>query len=239
MAMTLDISDLHVGLSDEPKQILHGVTISIAPGEIHAVMGPNGSGKSTLTHAVMGNPHYERIQGTITVDGTSIESLPTHERARAGVFATMQYPIEIPGVPVSVLMESVYADISSEINSEALRLGIEKSFLERGVNDEFSGGERKRMETLQLAVSKAKYVIMDEIDSGLDVDALRIIAGRVNELVNTRQLGVIAITHYDRLLEYLKPTHVHVFADGQIIRSGGSELVHQLEEQGYESFMSA
>jgi Fe-S cluster assembly ATP-binding protein len=235
----LEIKDLHVDLSDSTKTILNGVDLVVAPGEIHAVMGPNGSGKSTLTHALMGNSHYVRTSGTVTLDGVSIESLPTFERARAGLFATMQYPVEIPGVPVAALMESVYGDISDAIQSEATRLGVEDSFLNRGVNDEFSGGERKRMETLQLAVSQAKYVVLDEIDSGLDVDALRTIAERISALVQERSLGVIAITHYDRLLDYLQPTHVHVFAEGRVIASGGIELAQQLEESGYESFVAA
>jgi len=234
----LEIKDLHAQLIDGTKTILHGVNLEVSPGEIHAVMGPNGSGKSTLTHAVMGNPKYEITSGTITVDSARVDNLPTFERARAGLFATMQYPVEIPGVPVESLLESVYGDVSAVVEEEAKTLGVAKTFLDRGVNDEFSGGERKRMETLQLAVSKAKYAILDEIDSGLDVDAMRVIASRVNELVSNRQLGVIVITHYDRLLEYLKPTHVHVFADGKIIKSGGIELAQELESSGYEIFKS-
>lgn len=235
----LELKDLHVELSDGSKQILHGVDLTVAPGEIHAFMGPNGSGKSTLTHAIMGNPKYKMTSGSIVLDGKRIDGLETYERARSGIFATMQYPVEIPGVPVEALLSSVYGDVSSKVQSEAETLEIQPSFLQRGVNDEFSGGERKRMETLQLAVSEAKYAILDEIDSGLDVDALRAIAIRINDLVEQRSLGVIAITHYDRLLKYLKPTHVHVFADGKIIQSGGIELAEQLEASGYESFVSA
>lgn len=234
----LELKDLHVELSDGSKQILHGVDLTVSPGEIHAFMGPNGSGKSTLTHAIMGNPKYKMTSGSIVLDGKRIDGLETYERARSGIFATMQYPVEIPGVPVEALLSSVYGDVSSKVQSEAETLEIQPSFLQRGVNDEFSGGERKRMETLQLAVSEAKYAILDEIDSGLDVDALRAIATRINDLVEQRSLGVIAITHYDRLLKYLKPTHVHVFADGKIIQSGGIELAEQLEESGYESFVS-
>ncbi len=232
----LEINDLYVELADGSKQILNGVTITVNPGEVHAVMGPNGSGKSTLTHAVMGHPRYKITHGSITLDGTRIDTLDTFERARAGIFATMQYPVEIPGVPVEALLSSVYGDVSDRVAREARDLEVEKSFLERGVNDEFSGGERKRMETLQLAVSNARYAILDEIDSGLDVDALRSIAQRVSRLVSENQLGVIAITHYDRLLAYLEPTHVHVFADGRIITSGGIELARQLETSGYETF---
>lgn len=238
-ALMLEIKDLYAELTDGTKQILHGVDLTVLPGEIHAVMGPNGSGKSTLTHAVMGHPRYNVTAGTITLDGTQIENLPTFERARAGMFATMQYPVEIPGVPVGALLGSVYGDVTDEISIEAQSLDIDQAFLDRGVNDEFSGGERKRMETLQLAVSNAKYVILDEIDSGLDVDALRVIAKKINGLVQKNSLGVIAITHYDRLLTYLNPTHVHIFAEGKIVLSGGIELAQQLEAQGYESFISA
>jgi len=235
----LEINNLHAELADGSKQILHGVDLSVAPGEIHAFMGPNCSGKSTLTHAIMGNPKYRITEGTISIDGHNIESLPTFERARAGLFATMQYPVEIPGVPVEALLATVYGDVSQRVKEEAKLLEIENSFLERGVNDEFSGGERKRMETLQLTVSNAKYSILDEIDSGLDVDALRAIATRINNIVATKSLGVIAITHYDRLLTYLNPTHVHIFANGKIIQSGGIELARDLEASGYESFISS
>lgn len=234
----LEINDLHVELADGSKEILHGVNLKVEPGEIHAFMGPNGSGKSTLTHAIMGNSKYQRTSGEIIIDGKHIEELPTFERARAGVFATMQYPVELPGVPVEALLSSVYGDVAVKVADEARMLKIDNTFLERGVNDEFSGGERKRMETLQLAVSQAKYAILDEIDSGLDVDALRAIASRIKSLVTTKSLGVIAITHYDRLLTYLNPTHVHIFADGKIIKSGGIELAKQLEEVGYESFVN-
>ncbi len=234
-----EINDLYVKLANEDKELLHGTTLRVNPGEIHAVMGPNGSGKSTLTHAVMGNPNYEITSGKILVDGTEIQNMPTHERARNGIFATMQYPVEVPGVPVATLMGAVYGDVSEQIDSEAKELELEESFLQRGVNDEFSGGERKRMEALQLAVSNAKYAILDEIDSGLDVDALKIIAERINTLVQQRQLGVIAITHYDRLLKYLKPTHVHIFAQGKVVQSGGYELAEQLEKQGYENLINA
>jgi Fe-S cluster assembly ATP-binding protein len=247
----LEIKDVAAKVADSDKEILRGVSINIAPGEIHALMGPNGSGKSTLTHVLMGNPQYEQTAGSIVLDGTSLDDLPTYKRARAGLFATMQYPTELPGVPVDALMGAArhservgHSERSEEslmdlIKAEAKKLEISDAFLARGVNDEFSGGERKRMETLQLAVSNAKYAVLDEIDSGLDVDALRIIAKRVNELVATEQLGVVAITHYDRLLSYLAPTHVHIFADGKIIESGGIELARELESKGYESFVGA
>ncbi|HQZ14639.1 MAG TPA: Fe-S cluster assembly ATPase SufC [Acidimicrobiia bacterium] len=235
----LELKDLNVALSDGSKQIIYGVNLTVLPGEIHAVMGPNGSGKSTLTHALMGHPKYEIISGEIILDGENINSLETYERARAGLFATMQYPVEIPGVPVGALMSSVHGDLEAEIQVQAKGLGIGDSFLKRGVNDEFSGGERKRMETLQLVLSKSKYAVLDEIDSGLDVDALKVIASRVMKLVNEEKLGVIAITHHDRIFSYLQPTHVHVFANGKIIKSGGIELANQLEEVGYESFINA
>lgn len=235
----LKISGLAADLADGSKNILHGVDLQVLPGEIHAVMGPNGSGKSTLTHVLMGNPKYVRTAGKIELDGVNITNLPTFERARVGLFATMQYPVELPGVPVEAMLSSVHGDVSAAVQQEAATLNIAQSFLDRGVNDEFSGGERKRMETLQLAVIKAKYAILDEIDSGLDVDALRAIAQRINKLVSDEKLGVIAITHYDRLLSYLQPTHVHIFAEGRIIQSGGIELATQLEAKGYESFINA
>jgi len=235
----LELKDLNVELTDGSKKIIHGVNLTIAPGEIHAIMGPNGSGKSTLTHALMGHPKYETTSGHIVLDGQDISSQPTYLRARAGLFATMQYPVEIPGVPVGALVTAVHGDQDVEIAKQAKALGIEESFLKRGVNDEFSGGERKRMETLQLVLSNAKYVVLDEIDSGLDVDALKIIAKRIMKLVEEKKLGIVVITHHDRLLKYLKPTHVHVFANGQIIKSGGIELATQLEQAGYESFVNA
>lgn len=230
-----EIKNLKAKLSDSDKYILNGVDLVVKPGEIHAIMGPNGSGKSTLTHTVMGNVAYEQTDGSISIDGKDISKLETHQRARAGVFASMQYPVEVPGVPVG----AIYPESHDVILSEAKILQIDDSFLERGINDEFSGGERKRMEVLQLAVSDAKYVILDEIDSGLDVDALRIIAERIMELVKERNLGVVVITHYDRLLEYLKPSHVHVFSAGKIVKSGGPELVQKLEATGYESIVNA
>lgn len=229
-----ELKNLHCVIAESDKAILNGVNLQVNPGEIHAIMGPNGSGKSTLTHTVMGREDYKQTEGQILVDGKDISNEETYLRARAGVFASMQYPVEVPGVPVA----SIFPDSLEDIESEAKNLAIEESFLLRGVNDEFSGGERKRMEVLQLAVSDAKYVILDEIDSGLDVDALRIIAERIMKLVKERNLGIIVITHYERLLEYLVPTHVHVFSDGKIIKSGGRELVDTLEEQGYEKIVA-
>ena len=229
-----ELKNLHCVIAESDKAILNGVNLQVNPGEIHAIMGPNGSGKSTLTHTVMGREDYKQTEGQILVDGKDISNEETYLRARAGVFASMQYPVEVPGVPVS----SIFPGAEEAIQSEAKNLAIEESFLLRGVNDEFSGGERKRMEVLQLAVSDAKYVILDEIDSGLDVDALRIIAERIMKLVKERNLGIIVITHYERLLEYLVPTHVHVFSDGKIIKSGGRELVDTLEEQGYEKIVA-
>ncbi|MFN8016216.1 MAG: Fe-S cluster assembly ATPase SufC [Acidimicrobiia bacterium] len=233
----LEIVDLHVKVAASDKNILNGVSLTVSPGEIHAFMGPNGSGKSTMTHAIMGNEKYEITKGKILLDGVDITSMPTFERARNGLFATMQYPVEIPGVNVNAILSSVYGDVSDAIENISNELILDKDFLDRGVNDEFSGGERKKMETLQLSVSSAKYAILDEIDSGLDVDALKIIATKVMQLVESRNLGVVAITHYDRLLNYLKPTHVHIFAEGKIVKSGSIELAKQLETSGYESFV--
>jgi len=238
----LVIRDLHVSVERDlgaPVEIVAGLDLTIRSGEIHALMGPNGSGKSTLTHALMGRPGYRVTRGTVELDGRDLLALPTWERAAAGLAVTMQYPVEVPGVPVGVVLQAsrragAHADLGERIAAEATRLAVPDSFLERGINDEFSGGEQKRMETLQLAVLDPLFAILDEIDSGLDVDALRDIATRVRELSEERGTGVLAITHYARLLTYLKPQFVHVFMAGRIVTSGGPELADRLEREGYD-----
>lgn len=222
------------------REILQGVDLIIKSGEVHAVMGPNGAGKSTLSHVLMGKPGYEVTGGSVTLDGIDLLSLSVPERAVAGLFLAMQYPIEVPGVSLDdVLNEATVArgrDLSvvhAEIRSEADRIGLATRLLERPVNVDLSGGEKKRNETLQLAVLRPKFAILDELDSGLDIDALRACSRRVEEATNEFNLGVLAITHYSRMLEELKPDVVHILVKGRIVESAGQELVAQLEKTGY------
>jgi Fe-S cluster assembly ATP-binding protein len=223
------------------NEILHGVDLEVRSGEVHALMGPNGSGKSTLSHALMGRSDYEVIAGSVTIDGEELLGLPTWQRAQRGLFLAMQYPVEVPGVPLETLvaasMRARQVDspgLHDAVVSEADALGVRTELLTRGVNDEFSGGEQKRAETVQLAVLQPAFAILDEIDSGLDVDSLRDVARRVERMTRESNLGVLAITHYVRVLTELRPDRVHVMLDGRIVRSGGRELADQLEEQGYE-----
>jgi Fe-S cluster assembly ATP-binding protein len=237
----LRVAGLHVSVNGHP--ILHGVDLQVSSGEVHALMGPNGSGKSTLSHALMGHPDYEVTAGSVTIDGEELLGLPTWRRAQLGLFVAMQYPVEVPGVPIAALVgaaarsrdDTATAEgLSERVAAEAARLGVRDELLARGVNDEFSGGEQKRAETLQLAVLEPKFAILDEIDSGLDVDSLRDVARRVEELTTTRDLGVLAITHYARLLTELRPDRVHVLLAGRVVLSGGPELADKLEVTGYE-----
>jgi Fe-S cluster assembly ATP-binding protein len=244
----LEISGLRAAVRPErgaPIEILRGVDLRMQSGEVHAIMGPNGSGKSTLSHTLMGSPDYDILDGSITLDGRELVGLPTYERAAAGLFIAMQYPVEVPGVSAEVLLETArrdqgraLADVGARVGAEAARLEIATDFLERGVNVEFSGGEKKRMETLQLAVLEPKFAILDEIDSGLDVDALRDVARRVKAMTTENNLGVLAITHYARLLVELQPDVVHVFVGGRIAVSGGPELAERLEAVGYEGLVA-
>ena len=233
----LIIRDLHASVLRDhgaPVEILRGVDLTVRSGEIHALMGPNGSGKSTLTHALMGRPGYVVTAGSATLDGIELLDLPTWQRAEAGLFALMQYPVEVPGVTVRDLV-GASVRTAGDVDAEAARLAIGDAFLARGVNDEFSGGEKKRMEMLQLAVLNPKIAVLDELDSGLDVDALRDLAARTRELVAERGLGVLAITHYARLLTELRPEHVHVFMGGRVVTSGGADLADRLEREGYDT----
>jgi Fe-S cluster assembly ATP-binding protein len=238
----LVIEDLRAGVTG--KEILTGVTLTVRSGEVHAVMGPNGSGKSTLSHVLAGKPGYEVLGGRVTLDGVDLLDLPPAERARAGLFLAMQYPIEVPGVSLEAMLREslVAAGTSSEglratMVAEAHRIGFDERFLERPLNVDLSGGEKKRNETLQLAVLRPKVAILDEIDSGLDVDALRAVSRRVEEMTNADGLGVLAITHYQRLLTELRPDRVHVLVKGRIRASGGPELVDELEVSGYAAYL--
>ena len=225
------------------KKVLNGVDIQIKPSEVHAVMGPNGSGKSTLAHVLMGRPGYEVTSGSITIDGLDVLPLKTWERAQAGMFIVMQQPIEVPGVKISDLLTEVAVaskldpqESLSLLREEAVNLGIDESLLSRELNVDLSGGEKKRNETLQLLVSEASYAILDEIDSGLDLDSLALVAERINRAAKDDQLGVLAITHFNRLLDILEPDQVHVLVDGCIVETGPAELALQLEKDGYQKF---
>jgi Fe-S cluster assembly ATP-binding protein len=235
----LRIADLHASVAGQ--EILRGVDLEVRSGEVHALMGPNGSGKSTLSHVLMGRDDYTVTGGSVTVDGVELLGLPTHERAAHGLFLALQYPVELPGVRLGDFLEAairgqgrVPEGLAAAIGTEASRLGVAQQFLDRGLNVEFSGGEQKRAETLQLAVLKPKFAVLDEIDSGLDVDALRDVARRVEAMTTEDDLGVLAITHYARLLDELRPDVVHVLMAGRVVASGGPELAQKLEQTGYE-----
>ena len=225
------------------KEILRGVDLTVSSGEVHAVMGPNGSGKSTLAHVIMGRPGYQVTGGSVTLDGIDVLALEPWERAAAGLFSAMQYPTEVPGVALSRMLEEALVavgrggtDVAERMRIEAARIGFDERFLSRPVNVDLSGGEKKRNETLQLGVLQPSIAILDEIDSGLDIDALRKVARRVEAETHERNLGVLAITHYRRLLTELRPDAVHVLARGRVARSGGPELADQLEATGYAGF---
>lgn len=242
---TLEIRGLVASVAG--KQILNGIDLTIRSGEVHAVMGPNGAGKSTLSAVIMGKPGYRVEGGSVRLDGVDVLSLPAWERAVAGLHLVMQYPTEVPGVQLdAVLAEALQsrgrstADLDQVLRDEAERINFEERFLRRPLNVDLSGGEKKRNETLQLAVLRPKFAILDELDSGLDIDALRDCARRVEDLSNDadRPLGVLAITHYSRLLVELRPDHVHILVKGRIVASGGSELADVLERDGYTAFAS-
>lgn len=238
----LEIKGLRAGV--DGKEILQGIDLVVRSGEVHAVMGPNGSGKSTLSHVIMGRPGYEVTGGTVTLDGVDVLALDTWERAQAGLFLALQYPTEVPGVSVEAMLQASFeaggrdaAEVPVLVAAEAGRIGFDDRFLGRDLNVDLSGGEKKRNETLQLGVLAPKIAILDELDSGLDVDALRDCSRRVEEATSETGLGVLAITHYTRLLRELKVDHVHILVKGQIRHTGGPELADELEVDGYAAYL--
>ncbi|WP_405165277.1 Fe-S cluster assembly ATPase SufC [Nocardia sp. NBC_01499] len=248
---TLEIKDLHVEVanpdeSGAPIQILKGVNLTINSGETHAIMGPNGSGKSTLSYAIAGHPKYTVTSGSITLDGEDVLAMSVDERARAGLFLAMQYPVEVPGVSTSNFLRTAVTAVRGEapklrhwvkeVKESMAELEIDPAFAERNVNEGFSGGEKKRHEILQLGLLKPKIAILDETDSGLDVDALRIVSEGVNKYKERENGGVLLITHYTRILRYIQPEFVHVFVGGRIVAEGGSELADELDANGYVRF---
>ncbi|WP_430332388.1 Fe-S cluster assembly ATPase SufC [Rhodococcus sp. ACT016] len=251
---TLEIRDLHVNVANsdenaEPINILKGVNLTVSSGETHAIMGPNGSGKSTLSYAIAGHPKYEVTSGSITLDGENVLEMSVDERARAGLFLAMQYPVEVPGVSMSNFLRTAATSVRGEapklrhwvkeVKEAMSELEIDPTFGERSVNEGFSGGEKKRHEILQLGLLKPKIAILDETDSGLDVDALRVVSEGVNRYKEREDGGILLITHYTRILRYIKPEFVHVFVNGQIVESGGAELADELEANGYVRFTQA
>jgi Fe-S cluster assembly ATP-binding protein len=248
---TLEIKNLHVSVETDqgPKEILKGVDLTIRSGETHAVMGPNGSGKSTLAYSIAGHPKYEVTKGEILLDGEDVLEMSVDERARAGLFLAMQYPVEIPGVSVSNFLRTAKTALSGEapalrqwvgdLKTAMQNLRMDSDFTERNVNEGFSGGEKKRHEILQLELLKPKIAILDETDSGLDVDALKVVSEGVNRAKENSDLGVLMITHYTRILRYIKPDFVHVFVAGRIAEQGGPELADRLEAEGYDRFLKA
>ncbi|GAA4402553.1 Fe-S cluster assembly ATPase SufC [Fodinibacter luteus] len=247
---TLEIRDLHVSVETEngTKEILRGVTLTIRSGETHAIMGPNGSGKSTLAYSVAGHPKYTVTSGSVTLDGEDVLAMSVDERARAGLFLAMQYPVEVPGVTVSNFLRTAKTAVEGEAPKlrtwvkevrEAMgNLRMDPAFAERNVNEGFSGGEKKRHEILQMELLRPKFAVLDETDSGLDVDALRVVSEGVNRATESTGAGVLLITHYTRILRYIQPDFVHVFVDGRIAEEGGRELADRLEAEGYDRFLT-
>ena len=248
---TLEIRDLHVSVETKEgaKPILRGVDLTVSSGETHAIMGPNGSGKSTLAYSLAGHPKYQITSGTVLLDGEDLLAMSVDERARAGMFLAMQYPVEVPGVSVSNFLRTAKTAIDGE--APALRgwvkdvrtamdnLRMDPAFAERAVNEGFSGGEKKRHEILQMELLKPRFAILDETDSGLDVDALRIVSEGVNRVRENSDVGVLLITHYTRILRYITPDFVHVFVDGKVAEEGGPELAERLENEGYDRFLTS
>jgi Fe-S cluster assembly ATP-binding protein len=247
----LEIRDLQVSVETEdgPKQILKGVTLTIKDGETHAIMGPNGSGKSTTAYSIAGHPKYTVTGGSVTIDGHDVLAMSVDERARAGLFLAMQYPVEVPGVSMSNFLRSAKTALAGEspklrtwvkdVNGSLNRMNLDPAFAQRSVNEGFSGGEKKRAEIAQLDLLDPKVAILDEIDSGLDIDALKIVSQGINDFRGRDGKGVLLITHYTRILRYVKPDFVHVFVDGRIAESGGPELAEELEANGYDRFVKA
>ena len=248
---TLEIKDLHVSVTTEEgeKEILKGVDLTVKSGEVHAIMGPNGSGKSTLAYSIAGHPKYNVTGGSVTLDGVDILSMKVDERARAGLFLAMQYPVEVPGVSVANFLRTAKTAIDGEapklrtwikdVNEALERVTLDKDFAQRNVNEGFSGGEKKRHEIAQLELLNPKFAVLDETDSGLDIDALRVVSDGVNRFSAQGDRGVLLITHYTRILQYIKPDYVHVFVAGKVAEQGGRELADQLEANGYDKYVKA
>lgn len=245
---TLEIRDLHVSIDTEQgtKQILKGVNLTVNTGETHAIMGPNGSGKSTLASTIAGHPRYNVDSGSITLDGDDVLAMTVDQRARAGLFLAMQYPVEVPGVTMTNFLRTAKTAIDGEapklrtwtkdVKAAMAQLRIEEDFASRNVNEGFSGGEKKRIEILQMELFKPRFAILDETDSGLDVDALKVVSEGVNRAQDAGNMGTMLITHYTRILRYIKPDFVHVFIDGRVAEEGGPELADRLEDEGYDRF---
>ena len=248
---TLEIKDLHVSVDTEDgaKEILKGVDLTIKDGETHAIMGPNGSGKSTLAYSVAGHPRYHVTQGSVTLDGVDVLSMSVDERARAGLFLAMQYPVEVPGVSVANFLRTAKTAVDGEapklrtwvkdVNAAMAAVKMDPAFSQRSVNEGFSGGEKKRHEIVQLELLDPKVAVLDETDSGLDIDALKIVSEGVNRFKAAGDKGVLLITHYTRILRYIKPDFVHVFVDGKVAEQGGPELADALEAEGYDKYVNA
>ncbi|HWG63186.1 MAG TPA: Fe-S cluster assembly ATPase SufC [Streptosporangiaceae bacterium] len=249
---TLDIRDLHVSVTDaadDQREILRGVDLSVSDGQTHAIMGPNGSGKSTLAYAIAGHPKYHVTQGSITLDGEDVLSMKVDARARAGLFLAMQYPVEVPGVTVSNFLRTAVTAVRGEapklrqflkdMREAMAALSIDPVFAERNLNEGFSGGEKKRLEILQMELLQPKIAVLDETDSGLDIDALRVVSEGINRYRGQPGHGLLVITHYTRILRYVTPDFVHVFVAGRIVEEGGPELAETLETEGYEKFVQA
>lgn len=246
---TLEIKNLHVQVetNDGPKQILRGVNLTVGSNEVHAIMGPNGSGKSTLAYSIAGHPAYEVTEGEVLLDGENLLEMSVDERARAGLFLAMQYPVEVPGVSVANFLRTAKTTMDGqapkvrqwigEVNAAMERLRMDPAFAQRDVNAGFSGGEKKRFEILQMELLRPRFAVLDETDSGLDVDALRIVSEGVNRLHGESEAGFLLITHYTRILRYIKPDYVHVFVNGRVAEQGGPELADRLEEEGYDRFL--
>ena len=248
---TLEIKDLHVSVTTEEgeKEILKGVDLTVKTGEVHAIMGPNGSGKSTLAYSIAGHPKYNITGGSVTLDGVDILSMSVDERARAGLFLAMQYPVEVPGVSVANFLRTAKTAIDGEapklrtwvkdVNAALERVTLDKDFAQRSVNEGFSGGEKKRHEIAQLELLNPKFAVLDETDSGLDIDALRVVSEGVNRYSDQGDRGFLLITHYTRILRYIKPDFVHVFVAGRVADQGGPELADELEANGYDKYVKA
>jgi Fe-S cluster assembly ATP-binding protein len=248
---TLEIKDLHVAVNvdDGLKPILNGVDLTVRSGETHAIMGPNGSGKSTLAYSIAGHPKYTVTKGSVTLDGVDVLSMTVDERARAGLFLAMQYPVEVPGVSVSNFLRTAKTALDGQapqlrtwvkdVNEAMDKVAMDRDFAQRNVNEGFSGGEKKRHEIMQLELLNPKFAILDETDSGLDIDALKIVAEGVNRFRAQGDRGVLLITHYTRILRYIQPDFVHVFVAGRVAEEGGAELAERLEAEGYDRYVKA